>query len=579
MSPSISLVSDKNGEQDIDTMPEVHLRPARSPVKSFILVLTCTFAMIVNSANNTAVAISLSTIGRSLHIQEVQLQWLISAYPLSSGCLLLVFGRLADLHGRKRTFMVGSSCLAAFTLGCGFANDVVALDILRGFQGIGAAATIPASLGILAHAFPPSRARSVAFASFAAGAPLGAAFGMAVGGALTQTTAQTWRSSFYLEAGLTVLCLVGGIISFDPDCPSTEPDRRVDWLGALLVTAGLVLIVFVLGQGEIAPDGWKTPYIIGSLITGILLLVLFVLWQSRLEKIHDQEQDQSLLRQEHKCDSKDDVQTPTVAGTPAPASRSWLSPPPLMKVSLWRRAKGRFAVMMCIAFLTWCSFLSWCFWAQLYYQSYIGLSPLRTFVRLMPMFVSGIVCNMLVAAFVGYISVLYLIAFGTFGTSLACLLFALIDPRAPYWAFGFPSAIVAVIGADFVFAAGTLFIAKIAEPHEQSLAGALFQTMTQLGTSLGVTVTTVIFNRVTSPDANAERPPPQPKIESYQAAQWGSFAFGVLAMLLAIVFFRGVGVVGHGKSALQREDTEQDQERTAVSSRSQEKECDGISSS
>lgn len=144
------------------------------------------------------------------------------------------------------------------------------------------------------------------------------------------------------------------------------------------------------------------------------------------------------------------------------------------------------------------------------------------------------------------------IAFGTLGTSLACLLFAIINPNAPYWAYGFPSAAITVFGADFVFASGTLFIAKVAEPHEQSLAGALFQTMTQvrcitalleyfadirareqIGTSLGVTVTTVIFDRVTQQKSRGDPAViASPPLASYQAAQWGSFAFGVLCMYI-----------------------------------------------
>ena len=119
----------------------------------------------------------------------------------------------------------------------------------------------------------------MAFASFAAGAPLGAALGVALGGALVQTTAYvffycpprsliqrfdgrcdspTWRTPFFLESALNFLCLVGGLVSIDPDVPFTETDKRIDWLGAFLVTAGLVLIVFVLGQGESAPQQWRT---------------------------------------------------------------------------------------------------------------------------------------------------------------------------------------------------------------------------------------------------------------------------------------------------------------------------------
>lgn len=127
-------------------------------------------------------------------------------------------------------------------------------------------------------------------------------------------------------------------------------------------------------------------------------------------------------------------------------------------------------------------------------------------IRLLPMFVTGLICNVLVAALVGHVPIIYLIGTispyltmtamctplitiistssppgtGTALTSIASLLFALIDPNAVYWAFGFPAAVLSVIGADFVFAAGTIFIAKVSLPHEQSLAGALFQTMTQV---------------------------------------------------------------------------------------------------
>ncbi|OJA19940.1 hypothetical protein AZE42_08045 [Rhizopogon vesiculosus] len=187
----------------------------RSLLRSIFIVVTCTAAMVVNISNTTSVSISLPTIGKDIDIQEDQLQWLASAYSLSSGCLLLFFGRLADLYGRKKAFMIGSLCQIAFSLGCGFANDGLSLAVLRGFQGVGGAATIPSAvqyfdfcilseagvlihflqLGMLAHAFPPSRSRSIAFATFAAGAPVGAAFGTIIGGVLTQLTACVINSS------------------------------------------------------------------------------------------------------------------------------------------------------------------------------------------------------------------------------------------------------------------------------------------------------------------------------------------------------------------------------------------------
>ncbi|PPQ78955.1 hypothetical protein CVT25_002284 [Psilocybe cyanescens] len=467
---------------------------ARGWLKSCILVLTVTASMVINTGNTTSVSIALPTIEKELKLEPADLQWIMSAYPLSSGCLFLVLGRVADLYGRKRTFLFGSLVLSVFTLACAFPTDIVPLDILRAFQGIGAAATIPASLGILAHAFPPSRARTLAFATFAAGAPVGAVFGTAVGGVLTEYTAKTWRSSFYLFSGLTFLCFLGGLLSIDNDIPSDEKDKRIDWIGAFFVTGGLILVVFVLSQGEVAPQQWRTPYIIALLIIGVILLIIFMFWQRYLETVQD------------------DPDSPY----------SWSTPPPLMKLSLWTRANGRFAAMMAIAFTNWCAFMAWTYWVQLYYQNYMGYSAMQTVVRLLPMFISGIACNVFVGLMAAHVTVIWLVAIGAGATASACLLFAIIRPGTTYWAYAFNASYLSVMGADFVFSAGTLFIAKFSLPHEQSVSGALFNTMTQLGTAVGVTVSTVVFNNV-----NAKIDSNEDNISTYRAAQWTAFAFGL----------------------------------------------------
>lgn len=141
--------------------------------------------------------------------------------------------------------------------------------------------------------------------------------------------------------------------------------------------------------------------IIILLILGVLFVVLFVLWQRYLESIQDLEK---------------------------PKYSIW-TPPPLMRVSLWGRARGRFAATMAIAFLTWCAFLSWNFWIQvrtlvkssklwlsktrsirqLFYQNFMKFTPLQTVVRLLPMFVCGITCNVFVAFVVGRVPIVYFI--------------------------------------------------------------------------------------------------------------------------------------------------------------------------
>ncbi|KAI0750334.1 major facilitator superfamily domain-containing protein [Daedaleopsis nitida] len=511
----------------------------RSLAKDVVLICTVTLAMILNTANTTAAFIALPVIGVELNIPESKLQWIISAFSLSSGCLLLFLGRVADLYGRKMTFILGCACMGVFGLACGFAQDDITIDILRALQGLGSAAAIPAALGILAHSFPPSRIRSIAFATFAAGAPVGAAIGSTLGGVLTQLTAKTWRSTFWLLTGLSALCCIGAFISIDKDVPYALGDRRIDWIGALLVTAGLTFIVFVLSDGSTAPNGWKTGYIIALLIVGVLFLVLFVLWERFLERIHTAVDDEA-----------------SADGNAAALRQRWWTPPPIMPVSIWTRARGKMAVMLAIAFLEWCAFNAFTFWLTLYYQDYERRSPILTMVRLLPMFVTGVACNVVIALVVGRVDVVVLIVIGTLFTGVANLLIAVIVPSAPYWAFGFPAAILSVFGADFVFASGTLFVAKVCQPHEQSVGGALFQTLTQLGTAFGLAISTVVYNATlqqrseqlgveVDPNGNASNAPREAQLVAYQDAMWTGFAFGLFGAILAAVFLRGVGVVGH----------------------------------
>jgi MFS family permease len=486
--------------------------PPRNTLKSIVLVFTVTFATIINIANISSTSIIIPTIQRELGLQTAQLQWIVSSYPLSAGCLLLVSGRVADVYGRKKTFIFGAAVLAVFTFASAFSKNFITLATLRAIQGIGAAAMVPAGLGILAHAFPPSRARTLAFATFSAGQALGAVFGSNVGGVLVEFTLDTWRSPFYLLTGLIVVVLISGLFSIDADLPSKETDKRVDWIGAFLVTTGLVLIIFVLGQGEIAPRQWATPYIIALFIIGVIFVGLFLCWQYYLEKRFD----------DHN------------------STYSVFTPPPLMRISLWTRAHGRLGAVMLVAFTTWSCFQSWLFWIQMYYQNYHQYSAVQTAVRLVPMFFSGIACNVFFALTAARVPLVWLVCVGTLSTSAAVLLFNLSKPSMSYWPLEFPAIWLSVLGVDLVFSAGSLFIAKFALSHEQSMAGALFTTMIQLGISFGITVTTVVFDKVA-----LATPTGADMIASYHYATWTSGAFGLIAFVLGLLSFRGVGAVGY----------------------------------
>ncbi|KAG8819832.1 hypothetical protein FRC19_009491 [Serendipita sp. 401] len=404
-----------------------------------------------------------------------------------------------------------------FTLGCGFSATAIQLIVLRAMSGIGQAATVPAAIGILAHSFPPSRARSTAFATFAAGAPLGACLGMIFGGVMSQYA--SWKGVFYLSAGIGALVLVAGIFSIGKDPSQHEVDTRVDWLGAFLVTAGLVLLTYALSDGP--TQGWSSGLIISCLVLSVVFVSLFLLWERHL------------------------INNTTF--------------PPLMQLNIWKRANGRFAAMQLIGFLEWASFTSFIFWITLYYQNYLRLSPILTMVRFLPMAVMGVICNVIVALLVGRVNGAYLIGIGTLATSMACLLLAIIDPSASYFRYAFIAHLISVFGADFTFAVGTIFVAKVALPSEQSLAGALLQTLTMLGTAFGLSISTITQTAGAQAEARrrglvidvghetAMEIPGVVILKGYRVAQWTCFGFGMLAFATAVVFLHGIGVVGAKK--------------------------------
>ncbi|KAJ1302260.1 hypothetical protein OPQ81_001079 [Rhizoctonia solani] len=484
---------------------------ASTPVgftRGLVITLACTLAMVNNIMSGASISIALPDIGKDLGISQADLQWLVSAYSLTSGCFLLLFGRLADLFGRKKVFLIGNLWSLAWAIGCGFAPNAISLDVMRALQGMGAAATVPSAVGILAHEFPPSVARSVAFATFSAGAPLGGAIGFVIGGLMTQYTSVKWRGVFYVSAGLGALTILAAALAIHKDKPSQEQDRRIDWIGALLSTIALVLLTFSLAQSSSAKDGWRTPYIPVVLVISILLLGCFVWWEHYLE-------------------------TRTTR-------------PPLMYLGLWTRAKGKFAAIQLVVFFDWACFTTWQFFVTLYYQEYLGISPVDTTVRLLPMSVSGLLCNLVIALFIGRITGTVLIGVGCFFTGLAALLFAVIIPSETYWAFGFPAAAVVVFGADFMFATGSIFVAKIALPHEQSLAGGIFNTLNQLGTAFGLAIANVVNDSVHRNALRNSGDELGSLLRGYRAAFWTCFGFGMAALTLTIICLRVTK--GEGKS-------------------------------
>lgn len=231
----------------------------------------------VATIDATVVGIALPAIGRDFGASVSGLQWVVTAYTLTLGGLLLVGGALGDRHGRKRFFVIGVIWFALASGLCGLAPSTPVLIIARAIQGVGAALLTPGSLAILEASFVPED-RGKAIGTWSGFTGVGGAIGPLLGGALIQWA--SWRLIFAINLPLAAvvvwLALRHVPESRDPSLSGT----RLDVTGGALVTLGLVGVAYGLIEG---PSGaWHSVGALGALVVGVLLLVSFVLWERRV---------------------------------------------------------------------------------------------------------------------------------------------------------------------------------------------------------------------------------------------------------------------------------------------------------
>lgn len=202
-------------------------------------------------------------------------QWVITAYTLAFGGLLLLGGRIADLVGRKRTFVIGLVGFAAASALGGGATTAPMLYGARALQGAFAALLAPSALSLLTTTFSDPRERGKAFGIYGALAGSGSAIGLLAGGLLTEYL--NWRWCLYVNVPVAVVAVVGATALLR-DRPGHR-GVRLDVPGAVLGCGGLVALVY--GFSEAEPRGWTDPLVLALLAVGVALLAVFVWWQKR----------------------------------------------------------------------------------------------------------------------------------------------------------------------------------------------------------------------------------------------------------------------------------------------------------
>lgn len=248
----------------------------RAPRSGAILVILL-LAQLMIVLDATVVNIALPSAQKALHFSTANRQWIVTAYSLSFGSLLLLGGKLSDLFGRKRTLMIGLVGFAVASAVGGAASGFGMLVVARAAQGVFGALLAPSILALLSTTFTESKSRARAFGIFGAVSGAGGAVGLLLGGVLTEYL--SWRWCLYVNLVMAAVTVAGALI-FIPRHKSTTARPKLDVPGALAVTLGLVGIVYGLGHAE--SGGWSSVATIGPIVFGAIALVAFALLESRV---------------------------------------------------------------------------------------------------------------------------------------------------------------------------------------------------------------------------------------------------------------------------------------------------------
>lgn len=462
-----------------------------------------------------ACVIVLPSIGVSLNIPTGRLQWVISATSLANATTLLLWGRLADIIGRRRIFQIGLGLISISCLISPFAPDEASFDFFRAVQGLGTAAAIPSAMGIIFGAFPKGKSQVYAISAFSAGFPLGGVLGSVLGGLIAQYLG--WRWIFWILA-MALAFSAGLAIVFIPPLPKdleiqASPWKKrierllkeMDWVGLLLSMASLMFILVAMSDGNVV--GWSTPWIITLLCIGCLLFALFILWQLRLEKLNKR--------------------------------------PPLMKLSVFK--SPTYAAAMGMYFLAWSAFNNFLVFATYFYQDYQGLDVIQTTLRYLPLGITGLIAVTIVSQLLSRINGYTITLFGATCIATSCLLFAVpIPPDTTYWAYGFPAMVIMTLGVDVLVPCLSIFIMHAVEPEDQGIGAAIYHTLGNVGRTIGLAIATAIQIAVET-NQHGNGTSKDALLIGLRAASWFNFACGAAAVCVVAVAFRGCGILGSKK--------------------------------
>ncbi|MFJ6705385.1 MULTISPECIES: MFS transporter [unclassified Streptomyces] len=442
----------------------------------------------------TIVNIALPSAQHDLGFSNGNRQWIVTAYSLAFGSLLLLGGRIADLAGRKSVFLVGLAGFAAASAVGGAAGTFAMLVTARAAQGLFGALLAPAALSLLTTAFTEPRERAKAFGIFGAIAGTGGAVGLLLGGILTEYLG--WRWCLYVNVAFAALALLGGARFLGGGRPARRP--QLDLPGALLASSGLFCIVYGFSNAE--SHAWGSPMTWGFLAAGGIVLALFVLWQSR--SAHP------LLPLRIVLD-----------GNRAGAYTGMLV-----------AGAGMFGVFL---FLTY------------YLQEILGYSPVTTGCAFLPMVAVMVVTSVVTSnRLIPRLGGKPVVPVGMALAGAAMLWMTTLDTGSGYAAQVLPMLLVSGLGLGMVISPSMNFAAYGVGADDAGVASAMVNTSQQIGGSVGTSLLNTLATTAAAHYLTDRRPTPQvlaeAQIHSFSTAyRWSALFFAVGLVLTALLYRRG----------------------------------------
>jgi len=456
---------------------------ARRKWFALALLLGVQFMVVLDIA---IVNVALPSIQTDLGFSQQNLQWVVSAYALLFGGFLLLGGRVADIVGRRRVFIVGLVVFTGASLLSALAWSDTALVGTRALQGLGAALITPAALSILTTTFAEGRERNAALGAWGAVGAFGAVAGVLLGGVLTDWL--SWEWVFYVNVPVGVLGLV-----LAPILLNESRDARVksfDVPGAVLVTGGLVLLVFTITQAN--QYGWSSLETIGLFAGSIVLLAAFLGWESR-------------------------------------------TPEPLMPFSIFRLRTlvGANIAGVILGTALFAMFLM----LTLYMQQVLGFSAMKTGIAYLAVAGTSIVWAMVAQTIVTRVGVKPVLVTGMSLLTLGLLYFTQVSVDGSYVGDLLPGFLIIAMGMAFSFVSISIAALAGVEAKDAGLASGLINTSQQIGGALGIAVLSAVAIAQTGDASRSGDAVPNALTSGFQAAFWvgaGVAAAGVVASLVLI---------------------------------------------